>query len=102
MTIRAEQIDAIVAAARRPCLPIVPCLHSPGYSYLSPEGTRVGTIRSTREEKAADWKRVEDRNAAEFRVELEKMGPDALARQVEYWLFAKPDPAPTVKPRRRR
>src|SRR3990172_8386660 len=83
---RDEQIEAIVTAARRPCLPILPSLSAPGYSYLSPEGTRVGTIKATADEKRQEWERAEDVKAAEFRGYLTTASDSELARKVDYWL----------------
>jgi hypothetical protein len=83
---RAEQIDAILAAARQPCLPIVVSSDGKGFSFLHANGTRVGTIRATREDKATEWKGAETTKAARFRMELETMDAPALARQVAYWI----------------
>jgi hypothetical protein len=103
MSEQSIQIDAILAAARRPCLPIVPSSSGKGYSYLSPEGCRVGTIRETAEEKRAEWEGAQDRRATEFRATLAAMDATSLARQADYWLTPpKPPTQHTPTSRRRR
>ncbi len=108
---REQLIPQILAAARRPCLPIVPryavlCTDGEyrtsmpwgvkvvqpaqrkllGYAYQAENGTTVGRLAQTAEELKVQHQASQDRQDADFRRELEKMPAKRFTAQVAYWL----------------
>ena len=116
---RGALIDRIVDAARRP-LPEIRTIYEmkgtdgkwyvhaqfpsgvksagergvAGYAFVGPDGATVGVRAKSEQELRDRWKETETGRSGEFRGELEKMDPEALRRQADYWLEEKPQPAP--------
>lgn len=58
---------------------------SAGFVIQNPEGTTGGVRLKTREEQEQRQRDIIERSSAAFRAELEKMTPEQLASQEEYW-----------------
>ena len=112
---RNETIDAILAAARKPCPEIVPVIRyhnvktghtcgmlgfpvnanhddyervDAGYCFADKNGTRYGKPEATAEALRQRHEDDQDREMADFRANLESSDEERLAEQAGYWIGA--------------